>query len=52
MQMEETFDFGKGPETYHFDHSDRSPVNGEARIEKIENLDNERPFFYNNFVGF
>ena len=49
MQLEETFDFGNGPETYRFDHSECSPVNGEA---KVENLDNERPVFYNNFVGF
>ena len=35
MQLEETFDFGGGPVTCRFDHSECSPVNGEAKAETV-----------------
>ncbi len=35
MQLEETFDFGSGPVRYHFDHSECSPVNGEAKARTV-----------------
>ena len=45
-EMEETFDFGSGPVTYHFDHSECSPVNGEAKARSVpchQGMTQDRP---------